>query len=74
MKEIIEIYRQQLVDRMVNWSIVAYPTAGWATQVFGEADIDRLWNAVAFCTGSTSPTRSPPGATTWRGSSRVPRS
>ncbi len=55
MKEIIEIHRRQLVDRTVNWSIVAYPTAGWATQVFGEADIGRLWDSVAFCTRLDEP-------------------
>ena len=28
------------------WTIVAFPTAGWAQQVFGEPDIERLWQAV----------------------------
>jgi aminopeptidase len=50
MAGIQEIYRQQLVDRSVNWTIVAYPTEGWATQVFGEPDLERLWQAVAACT------------------------
>ena len=27
----------------VNWTIVPYPTAGWARTVFGEPDVDRLW-------------------------------
>jgi aminopeptidase len=27
----------------VNWTIVPYPTAGWATTAFGEPDVDRLW-------------------------------
>ncbi len=26
------------------------PNEGWATQMFGEPDIERLWEAVAFCT------------------------
>ncbi len=30
-----------------NWSIVAFPNEGWATSVFGEPDVDRLWQAVA---------------------------
>jgi aminopeptidase len=34
-------------DRQVNWTIVAYPTAGWAQKVFGEPDVERLWQAVA---------------------------
>jgi aminopeptidase len=35
-------------DRGVNWTIAAYPNAGWAEQVFGEPDVERLWEAVAF--------------------------
>jgi aminopeptidase len=33
--------------RRTNWTIAAYPVAGWAQQVFGEADVERLWQAVA---------------------------
>ena len=33
--------------RTVNWNIAAYPTAGQAEQMFGEPDVDRLWDAVA---------------------------
>ncbi len=28
------------------WTIVAFPTPGWARQVFGEPDLERLWQAV----------------------------
>ena len=28
----------------VNWTIVPWPTAGWAETAFGEPDIDRLWS------------------------------
>jgi aminopeptidase len=28
------------------WSIIAFPTPGWAQQVFGEPDLQRLWDAV----------------------------
>ena len=31
----------------VPWTIAAAPNAGWASQVFGEPDVDRLWAAVA---------------------------
>jgi aminopeptidase len=34
-------------ERAVNWSIVGYPTAGWAERVFGEPDVERLWEHVA---------------------------
>jgi aminopeptidase len=50
MKELSEIARTQMIDRAVNWSGVAYPNEGWAQQVFGEPDVERLWEAVAFCT------------------------
>jgi aminopeptidase len=50
MKEVIEIVREQMVERSVNWSGVAYPSEGWATQIYGEPDVERLWEAVAFCT------------------------
>ncbi|HVU76369.1 MAG TPA: aminopeptidase [Gaiellaceae bacterium] len=50
MKEVVEIARSQMVDRTVNWSGLAFPNEGWATQVFGEPDLERLWEAVAFCT------------------------
>ena len=55
MKEVSEIIRQQMVERSINWTGVAYPTEGWATQVFGEPDVERLWEAVAFCTRLDEP-------------------
>ena len=39
-----------LADRKLNWTGVAYPNEGWARQVLGEPDVERLWEAVAFCT------------------------
>jgi aminopeptidase len=30
-----------------NWSIVAFPSEGWARLVFGEPDVERLWEAIA---------------------------
>jgi aminopeptidase len=33
--------------RRLNWTIVAYPNEGWATKIFGEPDVDRLWSLVA---------------------------
>jgi aminopeptidase len=50
MKELNEIARELMIRRAVNWTGVAFPTPGWAEQVFGEPDVERLWNAVAFCT------------------------
>lgn len=42
----------ELTGRLINegqiaWSIVSYPTEGWARTVFGEPDMDRLWGAIA---------------------------
>jgi aminopeptidase len=37
----------RLTDGLCNWSIVACPNEGWAKTVFGEPDIERLWDAVA---------------------------
>ena len=37
----------KLTDGLCNWSIVAFPSEGWARTVFGEPDVERLWDAVA---------------------------
>jgi len=37
----------RLTDGLCNWSIVSYPTEGWAETIFGEPDVERLWQAVA---------------------------
>jgi aminopeptidase len=34
-------------DRTINWCGVAYPNEGWAKRVFGEPDVERLWQLVA---------------------------
>jgi aminopeptidase len=34
-------------DKAVNWTIAAYPTEGQAQQIFGEPDVERLWEAVS---------------------------
>jgi aminopeptidase len=40
------IWLRQVSDRLVNWALVSCPTEGWARTVFGEPDVDRLWDAV----------------------------
>ena len=55
MTEVIEIIRDQMVERSLNWSGVAYPSEGWAAQIYGEPDVERLWQAVAFCTRLDEP-------------------
>jgi aminopeptidase len=47
--EIAEIVQRQHRDNVVNWCGVGAPNEGWARQVFGEPDVERLWEKVAFC-------------------------
>ncbi len=47
--EVAEIQRRLHREQAVNWCVVGAPNAGWARQVFGEPDLERLWEAVAFC-------------------------
>ena len=50
MRELAERYVKATNQRLINWAIVAYPNEGWATSVFGEPDVERLWSAVADVT------------------------
>jgi aminopeptidase len=47
--EVAEIQRRLHREQSVNWCGVGAPNPGWARQVFGEPDVERLWDAVAFC-------------------------
>ncbi len=38
--------RRVLLGGDVAWNIVAAPNPGWATQIFGEPDLERLWGAL----------------------------
>ena len=49
MQEVTEIVLRQLGENSVNWCGVGAPNEGWAQQVFGEPDVERLWELVAFC-------------------------
>jgi aminopeptidase len=60
--EVVQIRMQQLGDNTVNWCGVGAPNEGWAKQVFGEPDVERLWELVAFCMRLDEP--DPPAA--WR--------
>ncbi|MFL5963693.1 MAG: aminopeptidase [Gaiellaceae bacterium] len=55
MREVTEIMRGHMVARAINWTGVAYPNAGWANKMFGEPDVERLWEAVASCTRLDEP-------------------
>src|SRR5262249_1563986 len=59
-QEIVQIRIQQITENNVNWCGVGAPTEGWAQQVFGEPDVERLWEQVAFCMRLDEP--DPPAA------------
>ena len=54
-KEVAERYVKATNQRLINWAIVAYPNEGWAKTVFGEPDVERLWEAVASATRLDEP-------------------
>jgi aminopeptidase len=41
--------------RQIQWTIVGYPNDGWARTVFGEPDVERLWDAVITATRLDEP-------------------
>jgi aminopeptidase len=55
MKALNEVVRELMQARAINWTGLAYPNEGWAQHVFGEPDVERLWEAVAFCTRLDEP-------------------
>jgi aminopeptidase len=49
-RELQSVMARNLTQLRFNWVGVAAPNPGWATQVFGEPDVERLWDAVAVAT------------------------
>jgi aminopeptidase len=45
--ELIKRIGELTSKRPNNWCVIAWPTEGWANTVFGEPDVERLWDAVA---------------------------
>ena len=39
--------QEALLVQQLRWTVIAAPNPGWAQEVFGEPDVERLWNAVA---------------------------
>jgi aminopeptidase len=54
-KELRQRSLELISGRRVNWTVVSAPNEGWATQVFGEPDLERLWEAVAVATRLDAP-------------------
>jgi aminopeptidase len=61
-QELLQIRIQQMTENTVNWCGIGAPSEGWARQIFGEPDVERLWELVAFCMRLDEP--DPPAA--WR--------
>jgi len=45
-REVRARWGRMVGERLVSWAIIAAPNAGWAQQVFGEPDVEALWQAV----------------------------
>jgi aminopeptidase len=46
-EEYVVELRKLMLSGAIPWTVVAAPNAGWAEQVFGEPDVERLWEVVA---------------------------
>jgi aminopeptidase len=40
-------FREAIIGQQLRWTVVPAPNRGWAQQIFGEPDLERLWEAVA---------------------------
>jgi aminopeptidase len=49
MIELAKEASRQTTEQLTNWTVVGVPNAGWARQIFGEPDVDRLWALVEHC-------------------------
>jgi aminopeptidase len=48
MIELADENNRQINEQLNNWTVIGVPNAGWAQQMFGEPDLDRLWELVEF--------------------------
>jgi aminopeptidase len=49
MVDLVKESLRQLNEKLVAWTGISCPNEGWARTVFGAPDVERLWDAVAFC-------------------------
>jgi aminopeptidase len=54
-KEVRAAWARLVATRAVNWTIVAAPNEGWAQAIYGEPDVERLWDAVIAATRLDAP-------------------
>ena len=45
--DFIRRWGRSIAHRELAWTLVGCPVEGWAQQVFGEPDVERLWDAVS---------------------------
>jgi aminopeptidase len=48
MLELAEESNRQINEQLNNWTVIGVPNVGWAEQMFGEPDLERLWEAVEY--------------------------
>jgi aminopeptidase len=46
--EAVKTYLSLVSGKEISWTIVPFPNEGWARTVFGEPDVERLWEGVEF--------------------------
>jgi aminopeptidase len=54
-RELRKLSGELITGRHINWTVVSAPNPGWATQVFGAPDVERLWDAVVVATRLDAP-------------------
>jgi len=48
MLALAEESNRQINEQLNNWTVVGVPNEGWARQMFGDPDVDRLWEIVEY--------------------------
>jgi aminopeptidase len=43
----LQAHLRNVMSRRINWTIVAFPNEGWARTIYGEPDVERLWDEVS---------------------------
>ena len=49
MVELAAEVSRQTNEQLTNWVVVGVPNPGWAEEMFGEPDLERLWSIVERC-------------------------
>ena len=49
MVELAAEVSRQTNEQLTNWVVVGVPNVGWADEMFGEPDLERLWSVVERC-------------------------